>query len=110
MVGKYPEETQKYMERSPINHTDNLSCPVILFQGLEDKIVPPSQAKIMAEALREKKIPFCLMMFQGEQHGFRQSKNIVTSLEAELYFYGKIMNFIPADKINPIVIENEFNI
>lgn len=110
LIGPYIEKKHEYFNRSAINFTEKLSCPMIIFQGLEDKIVPPSQAKIMAEALREKKIPFCLMMFQGEQHGFRQSKNIVASLEAELYFYGKIMNFIPADKINPIVIENQFNI
>ena len=80
LIGRYPEEKQKYYDRSAINFTDQLSCPMIIFQGTEDKIVPPSQAEIMAEGLREKKIPFSLIMYEGEQHGFRQSKNIISSL------------------------------
>ncbi|MBI64139.1 MAG: peptidase [Chloroflexi bacterium] len=106
LIGPYPEKKQEYYDRSAINFTERLSCPMIILQGTEDKIVPPSQAEIMAKALREKKIPFTLMMFKGEQHGFRDSKNIIASLEAELYFYSKVMKFIPSGEIKPIVIEN----
>ncbi|NQW19959.1 MAG: S9 family peptidase [Chloroflexi bacterium] len=107
LIGPYPESKQLYYDRSAINFTDQLSCPMIILQGLEDKIVPPSQAEIMAGALRDKSIPFSLMMFEGEQHGFRQSKNIKASLEGELYFYGKVMGFTPADDLPGVKIENE---
>ena len=79
---------------------------MIIFQGTEDKIVPPSQAEIMAEGLRDKKIPFALIMYEGEQHGFRQSKNIKSSLESELYFYSKVLNFETFDNLEGINIEN----
>ncbi|MEC7837227.1 MAG: S9 family peptidase [Chloroflexota bacterium] len=110
LIGKYPEEKQKYYDRSAINFTDQLSCPMIIFQGTEDKIVPPSQAEIMAEGLREKKIPFSLIMYEGEQHGFRQSKNIISSLESELYFYSQVLGFEPYDKLDEINIENSENL
>ena len=96
-----------FRSRSAINFTDQLSCPMIILQGLEDKIVPPSQAEIMASALREKNIPFSLIMFEGEQHGFRQSTNIKRSLMAELYFYGRVLGFEPAGSLDPVQIENE---
>lgn len=107
LIGPYPESKQLYHDRSAINFTDQLSCPMIILQGLEDKIVPPSQAEIMAGALRDKGIPFSLMMFEGEQHGFRQSKNIKASLEGELYFYGRVMGFTPAGDLPAVEIENE---
>lgn len=107
LIGPYPEAKQLYHDRSAINFTDQLSCPMIILQGLEDKIVPPSQAEIMAGALRDKGIPFSLMMFEGEQHGFRQSENIKASLEGELYFYGRVLGFTPAGDITTVEIENE---
>ena len=107
LIGPYPESKQLYHDRSAINFTDQLSCPMIILQGLEDKIVPPSQAEIMASALREKNIPFSLIMFEGEQHGFRQSTNIRRSLMAELYFYGRVLGFEPAGSLDPVQIENE---
>ncbi|MBH65657.1 MAG: peptidase [Chloroflexi bacterium] len=107
LIGPYPEAKQLYHDRSAINFTDQLSCPMIILQGLEDKIVPPSQAEIMAGALRDKGIPFSLMMFEGEQHGFRKSKNIKASLEGELYFYGRVLGFTPAGDLTQVDIENE---
>ena len=97
LIGPYPEERDRYRERSPIHFTDHLSCPLILFQGLEDKVVPPNQAEMMVEALRAKGLPVAYVPFEGEQHGFRRSENIRRSLEAELYFYGKVFGFVPAD-------------
>ncbi len=79
---------------------------MILFQGLEDKVVLPNQAEKMLEALREKKIPVAYVPFEGEQHGFRRAENIKRSLEAEYYFYGQIFKFSIADKIEPVEIEN----
>ena len=110
LIGRYPEEKQKYYDRSAINFTDQLSCPMIIFQGTEDKIVPPSQAEIMAKGLRDKKIPFSLIMYEGEQHGFRQSKNIISSLESELYFYSKVLGFKTFEELESINIENSENL
>ena len=106
MVGKYPEEIQKYANRSPVNHTDNLSCPVILFQGLEDQIVLPNQSQKMYSSLKSKGIPVSYLEFEGEQHGFRKSENIKRTLEAEFYFYSRVFGFEPFDPIDPINIEN----
>ena len=106
LIGPYPQEKQRYHDRSAINFTDQLSAPMIIFQGLEDKIVPPSQAEIMVKALEEKAIMHAYLPFEGEQHGFRKSENIERALEAELYFYGKALGFTPADEIEPVDIKH----
>jgi dipeptidyl aminopeptidase/acylaminoacyl peptidase len=106
LIGPYPARKDLYVERSPINHAEELSCPVIFFQGLEDQIVPPNQAEAMVEALRGKGVPVAYLPFEGEQHGFRRAENIKRSLEGELYFYGKIFGFEPADEIEPVQIAN----
>jgi dipeptidyl aminopeptidase/acylaminoacyl peptidase len=106
LIGPYPKEVELYRERSPIHYTDRLSCPLIILQGLEDKVVPPSQAEAMVEALRAKGLPFAYLAYEGEQHGFRKAENIKRSLEAELYFYAKVFGFEQADKIEPVLIEN----
>jgi dipeptidyl aminopeptidase/acylaminoacyl peptidase len=104
LVGPYPERRDIYVERSPIHHVQRLDCPVIFFQGLEDEVVPPNQAEAMVEALRQKGVPVAYLAFEGEQHGFRRAENIKRSLEAELYFYGRIFDFTPADAIEPVLI------
>jgi dipeptidyl aminopeptidase/acylaminoacyl peptidase len=106
LVGPYPADRDRYVERSPIHHTDRLECPVIIFQGLEDAIVPPSQAELMVDALRRKGLPFAYLAFEGEQHGFRQAANIKRVVEAELYFYSQIFRFELAEPIEPVSIEN----
>jgi dipeptidyl aminopeptidase/acylaminoacyl peptidase len=106
LIGPWPAEDERYAERSPIHHTDQLSCPIILFQGLEDKIVPPDQARAMADALRRKGIPFALLEFEGEQHGFRRAETTKRVFGAELWFYGRVLGFVPADVIEPVTIEN----
>ena len=106
LVGPYPEFRDVYRERSPINHVDDLDCPVILLQGLEDQIVPHAQADVIVEALRRKGLPFAYLPFEGEQHGFRKAENIIRAQEAELYFYGRVWGFAPADEIEPVEIEN----
>ena len=106
LIAPYPDERDVWVERSPIHHTDRLSCPVILFQGLEDKIVPPNQAEMMAGALRAKGLPVALVLYEGEQHGFRRAENIRRSLEGELYFYSRVFGFPVADPIDPLPIEN----
>jgi dipeptidyl aminopeptidase/acylaminoacyl peptidase len=106
MVGPYPGARDLYLKRSPINHVELLSCPVIFFQGDEDKVVAPKQAETMVNALRRKGIPTAYILFRGEQHGFRKAENIKRALDAELYFYSKIFGFRPADAIEPVPIDN----
>ena len=76
--------------------------PLILFQGLDDQVVPPEQAEMMAEALRANQIPFAYLAFEGEQHGFRRAATIRRVYEAELWFYGKVLGFAPSDEIEPV--------
>ncbi len=104
LVGPYPEQKELYDARSPINFTDQLSCPVIFLQGDEDKIVPPNQAELMVNALKEKGIPVAYLLFEGEQHGFRKAENMKRSLEAELYFYSRVFGFELADAVEPVEI------
>jgi len=95
LVGRYPADRDRYRARSPIEHVDRLSCPVVFFQGLEDRVVPPNQARMMADALRAKGLPVALVEFPGEQHGFRKAENIATCLEAERAFYASVFGFAP---------------
>lgn len=105
LIGPYPED-DAYQKRSPINYVENLSCPVIFFQGLEDKIVLPNQAETLVNALRAKGVPVAYIPFEGEQHGFRRAETIKRAMDAELYFYSRIFNFELADPVDPVVIEN----
>jgi dipeptidyl aminopeptidase/acylaminoacyl peptidase len=102
LVGPWPAAAATYQERSPIHHTDGLSCPVAIFQGLEDAVVPPEQAELMVAALKRKGVPYAYVTFEGEQHGFRQAPNIIRALEGELWFYGRVFGFDPADPIEPL--------
>jgi dipeptidyl aminopeptidase/acylaminoacyl peptidase len=106
LIGPYPERRDLYVQRSPIHFTDRLSCSMIIFQGLEDKVVPPNQAEKMVEAVRAKKLPVAYLTFAGEQHGFRKAENIKRVLEAELYFYSKVFGFELPEPIEPVKIEN----
>jgi dipeptidyl aminopeptidase/acylaminoacyl peptidase len=106
MIGPYPQRRDIYIARSPIHFVERMATPLILFQGMEDKVVPPSQARLMFEAVRRKGLPVAYIAFEGEQHGFRQERNIRRSLEAESYFYSKVFGFTLADQVEPVDIEN----
>lgn len=106
LLGAYPQRKDIYFDRSPINFPERLSCPVIFFQGLEDKVVPPNQAEKMVEAIKAKGIPVSYVAFAGEQHGFRQAKNIKSALDGELYFYSKVFKFELAEPVQGVEIEN----
>jgi dipeptidyl aminopeptidase/acylaminoacyl peptidase len=93
LVGPYPEMKERYVARSPIHHAEQLSCPVIFFQGLEDRVVPPSQAEAMVAVLAARGLPHAYVPFEGEQHGFRRAENQRTALEGELYFYARVFGF-----------------
>jgi dipeptidyl aminopeptidase/acylaminoacyl peptidase len=108
LVGPYPDQRDVYRARSPIHFVDRLSSPIIFFQGLEDRIVPPDQARAMADAVRAKGLPVALLMFAAEQHGFRKAESIARCLEAELSFYGAVFGFTPAGGLAAVEIDNLF--
>jgi dipeptidyl aminopeptidase/acylaminoacyl peptidase len=91
LIGSYPQEERLYADRSPINHADQLSVPVIFFQGADDKVVPPNQTELMVAELKERGIPFAYFLFDGEQHGFRKAETIKRALDAELYFFSSLV-------------------
>lgn len=95
LVGPYPADKAVYDARSPINHVDQLRAPMIVLQGDEDAIVPPNQSEMIVEALKANGVEVDYLLFEGEQHGFRKAENIVTALEAELAFFGRILGFDP---------------
>jgi len=106
LVGKYPEKKSRYEARSPIHHLAKFTEPVLLLQGLEDKVVPPNQAELVLGSLKSRGIPVAYVPFPGEQHGFRKAENIIRAQEAELYFYSKILGFKLADALEPVEIFN----
>jgi dipeptidyl aminopeptidase/acylaminoacyl peptidase len=106
LLGPYPERRDIYLARSPIHFVDRISHPLILFQGLEDRIVPPNQSEMMYEAVRAKGIPVAYIAYPGEQHGFRRAENITRTLEAELYFYSRVFGFTLPNSVPAVRIEN----
>jgi len=106
LIGPYPEDEYLYTKRSPLNHAENLTSPVIFLQGEEDKVVPPEQAELMYNSLKTRGIPTAYLLFPNEQHGFRQEQNIKRAQEAELYFYSQIFDFELSEEIDPITISN----
>jgi dipeptidyl aminopeptidase/acylaminoacyl peptidase len=105
LIGPYPERADLYRERSPLTGVSGLDRPLIIFQGLEDEVVPPSQAEVMVEALRRNGVPHAYLAFEGEQHGFRRGETIRRVLEAELSFLGQVLGFEPADALDPVRVE-----
>jgi dipeptidyl aminopeptidase/acylaminoacyl peptidase len=105
LVGPWPDAAETYRERSPLTHADALSAPLIIFQGLDDKVVPPAQAEVLVDALRRARLPFAYLTFEGEAHGFRKAETIQRVMEAELSFYGQVLGFTPADDLEPVTIE-----
>jgi len=104
LLAPFPERERLYDERSPIHAADRLSCPVIFFQGLEDRVVLPAQAERMVEAMRARRIPVAYLAFEGEGHGFRRKETLQRTLEAELSFYGQVFGFEPADEIERVIL------
>lgn len=106
LVGKYPQDIAIYTARSPVHHTQHLNCPVIFFQGLDDKVVPPNQAEAMVSALKDKGLMVAYVPFEGEGHGFRRAENIQTAIESEYMFFSQVFGFTPANKLPDIEIFN----
>ena len=106
LIGPLPAAAAVYAQRSPLTHVDGFDRPLIVFQGGEDRIVPPAQAELIVNALAEKRVPHAYLLFPDEQHGFRRAENIVRSIEAELSFYAQVFGFELADAVAPVTIEN----
>jgi dipeptidyl aminopeptidase/acylaminoacyl peptidase len=106
LIGPWPEAKAVYDARSPINHLDGFTAPLLILQGAEDPVVPPNQAHMIRDALRAKRVPVAYLEFPGEGHGFRRAENIIRAKEAELTFYGRVFGFEPADRMPPLEIEN----
>ncbi|GAC1317051.1 MAG: hypothetical protein NVSMB12_14480 [Acidimicrobiales bacterium] len=107
LIGPYPEAAAEYRRRSPIHYADQITCPVIVFQGLEDKVVPPEQSEVIVSALRRSGVPVAYLTFEGEQHGFRRAETIMAVARAELAFYGRVLGFRPAGDPVDLTIDNE---
>jgi dipeptidyl aminopeptidase/acylaminoacyl peptidase len=103
-VGPWPAAQQRYLDRSPALHADQIVAPVLVEQGADDRVVPPSEAERIVDALWERRIPHAYVLFPGEDHGFRGRDAIIRSFEAELSFYGQVFGFTPADDVEPIEI------
>jgi len=106
LVGPWPEAADLWAERSPVRHAELLSSPLLILQGDEDEVVPPSQAEVIVRALETRGLPYAYLLFEGEQHGFRKMESISRGLSAELTFYGKILGFEPSDRLPPLEIVN----
>ena len=106
LIGPWPERSDLYRERSPIHHTEGLNCPLIVLQGLDDAVVPPNQAELMVRALADRGLPHAYLAFEGEGHGFRQAATMKRALEAEAYFYSRVLGFELADAVEPVTIVN----
>jgi len=104
LVGEWPTERELYEERSPIHHAHRLTTPMIILQGSEDPVVPPSQAEQLVEALQGAKIPHSYVLFEGESHGFRKAETISRALDSELSFLGQVLGFESSDSIDPVQI------
>jgi dipeptidyl aminopeptidase/acylaminoacyl peptidase len=106
LVGPYPDAKEEFQKRSPLHHADRIICPLIIFQGQDDPVVPPEQARILIDNLLKRKLPVAYEFYPDESHGFRIRDNIIRSLEEELAFYGVIMGFIPAGRLRAPEIHN----
>ena len=97
LVGPYPAMAERYRQRSPVHYLDEISCPVLILQGADDRVVPPTQAEAIVAALQANHIPHGYLLFEGEGHGFRGEAAIRRAQEAELSFLGQVFGFEPAD-------------
>ena len=104
LVGPWPAAADVYAERSPLNRVDEIATPLIVFQGLDDMVVPPAHSEQIVDAVHSRGLPVGYIPFEGEGHGFRKAENIVRMLEAELWFYGQVLGFTPADDIAPVAL------
>jgi dipeptidyl aminopeptidase/acylaminoacyl peptidase len=102
LIGPYPERADLYRERSPITHAERIRVPLLTLQGLDDRVVPPSQSEQLVEALKRNGVPHVYLAFEGEGHGFRKRESLVRAQQATLAFLGRVFGFEPADALPPL--------
>ena len=106
LVGPYPETRDLWRERSPLEHADGISAPLLLHQGLDDKVVPPAQSEAIVAALERRGVPYAYLAYEGEGHGFRRADSQRRVIEANLAFMAEVFGFAPADELQPLEIRN----
>jgi dipeptidyl aminopeptidase/acylaminoacyl peptidase len=106
LIGPLPQAQAIYDSRSPLQHLNGFTVPLLVLQGAEDPVVPPNQSELIVNALRARRAPVAYVLFAGEGHGFRKPENIIRSLQSELSFYGQVFGFTPADRLPALLIEN----
>ncbi|QUN04726.1 S9 family peptidase [Shewanella yunxiaonensis] len=106
LIGPYPAAKQIFHDRSPLYHLEGLNEPLLLLQGLDDKVVPPNQSELIYQAVKAKGVPTAFIGFEGEGHGFRKPANNIRSLQSELSFYGQVFGFTPAGELPVLPIDN----
>jgi dipeptidyl aminopeptidase/acylaminoacyl peptidase len=106
LLAPWPEGRQVFRDRSPIHFFDRVRAPMLIFQGLDDRVVPPSQVDAMVAALHARGIPHAAMTFEGEGHGFRRAETRRATYAAELSFLGQVFGFMPADDVPPLAVEH----
>ena len=106
LVGAYPQERELYQERSPVDRADDIRAPLLTFQGLDDRVVPPSQSEQLIDALERNGVPYAYLAFEGEGHGFRRRENLLRVPTSTLSFLAQIFGFEPADELEPVEIKN----
>ncbi len=106
LVGRGPDMEARYKERAPLEHADTIKKPLIIFQGLKDNVVPPNQSTKIFEQVKKNGVPIALVEYANEGHGFRDPENIQRTMETELYFYGQVFGFKPAEPTQPVEIAN----
>jgi dipeptidyl aminopeptidase/acylaminoacyl peptidase len=106
LVGPWPAAKDVYRDRSPVAHADSISRPLLLLQGLDDKVVPPAQAEVIVDALKARGVPYAYIAFEGEGHGFRKAENVRRALATHFSFLAQMFGFEPADELVPLEIEN----
>lgn len=104
LIGPLPESEAVYLERSPLSHADRIQAPVLLLQGADDAVVPPSQSEAIRDALRAGGVPHAYVLYPGEGHGFRRSETVIDMVRTELAFLGAAFGFTPAD-VPPLALE-----
>ena len=105
LVGRYPERADLYRERSPITHAGRIRASLLTFQGLDDRVVPPSQSEQLNEALKANGVPHAYLAFEGEGHGFRKRESLLRVGEASLAFLAAVFGFVPADEVPPLELD-----
>ena len=106
LVAPYPSGRATYVERSPLHHVDRIETPMLILQGEDDRVVPPEQARSMADALDRKRVPHALVIFAGEGHGFRAASTIATEYATKLGFLGKVLGFVPAGDVPDVEVRH----